>query len=201
MRPHFLFSLVLAFCWIHPRQALAHVPFAGLNELYNGLLHPVVVPAHLLLIIAVGLFLGKQKSTSVGASLLVFGVGTLGGLLLTLVATGGIGERYILSLAAIFGFMLASNLRLPYVICLVIAAGSGFLLGLDSVQTVLAGKAKFFSLLGCGLGICFLFLYPLAFSDYFDGRKWQNIGVRVVGSWVAASAILVLALSLQQLLG
>jgi hypothetical protein len=62
---------------------------------------------------------------------------------------------------------------------------------------VLTGKAKFFSLLGSGLGICFLFLYPLAFADYFGDRNWQKIGVRIVGSWVAASAILVLALSLQ----
>lgn len=201
MRPLFLFVTALAFCWINPDPVLAHVPFAGLNELYNGLLHPVVVPAHLLLIISVGLFLGKQKSTSVGASLLVFGVFAFGGLLLSVAVTNGIGEQYLLSLAAIFGVLLAFNLKLPCVISLVIAAGSGFLLGLDSVQAVLTGKAKFFSLLGCGLGICFLFLYALAFSDYFDDRRWQKIGVRVVGSWVAASAILVLTLSLQQLVG
>ncbi len=87
------------------------------------------------------------------------------------------------------------------VLCLLVAALSGFLLGLDSAQDVMVGKAKFFSLLGSGLGVCFLFTYALAFADYFGDRNWQKIGVRIVGSWVAASAILVLALSMQPPMG
>jgi hydrogenase/urease accessory protein HupE len=172
------------------------VPFAGLNDLYNGLLHPLVVPAHLLLLAAAGLFLGKHGSRVVPPSFLLFCLFTFGGLVATIFFTGGIGEGYLLRVAALIGLLIAANLRIPFLLCLIVAALTGLLLGLDSSQTVLAGKAKFFSMLGSGLGLCFLFLYPLAFADYFSDRNWQKIGVRIVGSWVAASAILVLALSL-----
>ena len=188
--------IILAISGLAPRLAVAHVPFAGLNDLYNGLLHPVVVPAHLLLVAAAGLFLGKHGSRVVPPSFLLFCLFTFSGLVATIFYTGGIGERYLLGVAAVIGLLIAANLRVPFLLCLIVAALVGFLLGLDSTQTVLVGKAKFFSLLGSGLGLCFLFLYPLAFADYFGDRSWQKIGVRIVGSWVAASAILVLALSL-----
>ena len=188
--------VILAIGVLAPRLAVAHVPFAGLNDLYNGLLHPVVVPAHLLLVAAAGLFLGKHGSRVVPPSFLLFCLFTFSGLVATIFYTGGIGERYLLGVAAVIGLLIAANLRIPFLLCLIVAALIGFLLGLDSTQTVLVGKAKFFSLLGSGLGLCFLFLYPLAFADYFGDRSWQKIGVRIVGSWVAASSILVLALSL-----
>jgi hydrogenase/urease accessory protein HupE len=184
-----------------PTTAFAHVPFAGLNDLYNGILHPLVVPAHLLVLTAVGLFLGKQGTRVEAPTLLVFSLFTLGGLVTTLFISGGIGEKKLLAAAALVGLLVAANLRVPMVLCLLVAASAGFLLGLDSYQEVMAGKAKFFSLLGSGLGICFLFSYALAFADYFGDRNWQKIGVRIVGSWVAASAILVLALSIQPAMG
>ena len=194
-------AAILALGWAFPIQALAHVPFAGLNDLYNGLLHPVVVPAHLLLVISAGLFLGKHGARVVPPSFLVFCLFTFTGLAATLLSIGGIGERYLLGIAAVVGLLIAANIRLPLALCLLVAALAAVLLGLDSSQDVLVGRAKFFSLLGSGLGLCFLFLYPLAFADYFGDKNWQKIGVRIVGSWVAASAILVLALSLQPAAG
>ena len=197
MRSFASILIVLAICCAAPTPALAHIPFAGLNDLYNGLLHPLVVPAHLLLLVAAGLFLGKQGSQAIAPSLLVFSLFTFGGLLATVFSIKGGGEISLLVLAAIIGLLICANLRIPIVLCLLFAALTGSLLGLDSAQDVLVGKAKFFSLFGSGLGICFLFLYPLAFADYFSNKNWQRIGVRIVGSWVAASAILVLALTLQ----
>ncbi|MBT8345672.1 MAG: HupE/UreJ family protein [Desulfofustis sp.] len=196
MRSLIAIPMFLVVSSMAPRLALAHVPFAGLNDLYNGLLHPVVVPAHLLLLAAAGLLLGKQGSRAVPPSFLLFCLFTLTGLVATTFFAGGIGERYLLGVAAVIGLLIAANLRIPFILCFILAALTGFLLGFDSTQTVLVGDAKFFSLLGSGLGLCFLFLYPLAFADYFGDRNWQKIGVRIVGSWVAASAILVLALSL-----
>ena len=201
MRSLIFVTIILAVSCLTPRLALAHVPFAGLNDLYNGLLHPVVVPAHLLLLAASGLFLGKQGSRVVPPAFLLFCLFTFSGLVATLFFTGGVGELYLLGVAAVIGLLIAANISIPFLLCLIVAALTGFLLGLDTTQTVLVGKAKFFSLLGSGLGICFLFLYPLAFADYFGDRNWQKIGVRIVGSWVAASSILVLALSLQPPLG
>jgi hypothetical protein len=42
----------------------------------------------------------------------------------------------------------------------------------------------------------FVTLALVAFLASHAARPWQQIGVRVIGSWIAASAILVLALRL-----
>jgi F0F1-type ATP synthase assembly protein I len=34
----------------------------------------------------------------------------------------------------------------------------------------------------------------MGFADYFNKKPWQLIGLRVLGSWLAASALMVLAL-------
>ena len=84
MRSLLFVTIILAVSCLTPRLALAHVPFAGLNDLYNGLLHPVVVPAHLLLLAASGLFLGKQGSRVVPPVFLLFCLFTFSGLVATL---------------------------------------------------------------------------------------------------------------------
>jgi hypothetical protein len=66
---------------------------------------------------------------------------------------------------------------------------------MDSAQDALSGKEKLVSLLGSGLALYLLFLYPMALADVFNKKPWQMIGVRVIGSWIAASSLLVLALS------
>ena len=47
---------------IVPNLAFAHSPIEGIDSFYNGLLHPVFVPAHILLILGLGLLFG-QKGT------------------------------------------------------------------------------------------------------------------------------------------
>ena len=41
--------------------ALAHMPFQGIGGFYGGLLHPVLVPAHALSLVALGLLIGQQS--------------------------------------------------------------------------------------------------------------------------------------------
>ncbi len=146
-------AIILAISCMAPRLAQAHVPFAGLNDLYNGLLHPVVVPAHLLLLAAAGLFLGKQGSRVVPPAFLLFCLSTFCGLVTTILFTGGIGERYLLGVAAVVGLLIAANFRIPLFLCLIVAALTGVLIGLDSTQAEMVGRANIFSLLCCGLGI------------------------------------------------
>jgi len=35
----------------------------------------------------------------------------------------------------------------------------------------------------------------MVFADWFGKRSWQRIGLRVLGSWAAASSLLVLSLA------
>ena len=190
------FSLVCLLALVVSEPALAHSPIEGISNFYNGLLHPVLVPAHLLLLLAVGLFLGQQGPKRIKLALGVFSVATIVGLAMAWFSIGNAMETLILALSAVVGLLVVASVQTALFWSVVIALLAGFFLGIDSAQEELSGKEKLLSLFGSGVAIYFLVLYPIALADYFNKKAWQKIGIRIVGSWVAASSLLVLGLSL-----
>jgi hydrogenase/urease accessory protein HupE len=178
-----------------PEASLAHTPIQGIHNFYNGLLHPVLVPAHLLLLVAVGLFLGRQGAKAIQPALGVFVFSTVAGLTAAWFSIASENEAFILALSAVIGLVIAIAPKVALFWCGVIALLAGFLLGIDSAQEALSGKDKLVTLLGSGVAIYLLVLYLMALADHFNEKAWQKIGIRIVGSWVAASSLLVLALA------
>ncbi len=74
-----------------------------------------------------------------------------------------------------------------------LAGVSGIALGLDSPPQAISLTVAAQTLVGTGLGAWLAFALVVACTRWLM-RAWQGIGVRILGSWVAASAILVLAL-------
>jgi urease accessory protein len=178
-----------------PEASLAHAPIQGIGNFYNGLLHPILVPAHLLLLVAVGLFFGQQRPKASQSALGVFAFATVAGLTAAWFSIASETETFILILSAVIGSVIAMAPKVALLWCGVIALLAGFLLGIDSAQEALSGRVKLVTLFGSGVAIYALVLYPMALADYFNQKAWQKIGIRIVGSWVAASSLLVLALS------
>lgn len=178
-----------------PNFAAAHSPIKGIDNFYNGLLHPVFVPAHLLLLIALGLLVGQKGVTEKQASFVAFLVTTAIGLIAAWFSVGSEKEMYLLSGAAVIGLLVASSLPMRSHWCAIIAAFAGLLIGMDSTQEALTGGKRLVTLFGSGIGILLVFLYVMGLADYFNKKPWQKIAVRVMGSWIAASSILVLAFS------
>ncbi len=79
--------------------------------------------------------------------------------------------------------------------CPLIAAVTGFFIGADSVQENLAGTDRLLALVGSGVGACLLLVYLMGMADYLAKKAWQQVGGRVIGSWVSASSLMVLVLS------
>jgi len=181
---------------IVPCASVAHSPIEGIDSFYNGLLHPVLVPAHLLLLIVVGLFLGQQGLRRVELAMGVFAGATIMGLIAAWFPIAPGLEPLVLVLAAVVGLLVAIRLHATLLWCVLIVLLGGFSLGLDSAQEELFGKDRLVSLFGSCVAIYFLVLYPMALAESFNKKAWQQIGVRIVGSWVAASSLIVLALSL-----
>lgn len=179
---------------IIPEVSLAHSPIQGIGNFYNGLLHPVLVPAHLLLLMAVGLLLGQQGSKAIHSVLGIFAFATIAGLTAAWFSVASETEGFILVMSAAIGLVIAVAPKVTLLWCGVIALLAGFLLGIDSAQEELSGKDKLVTLFGSGVAIYFLVLYPMVLADYLNKKAWQKIGIRIVGSWVAASSLLVLAL-------
>lgn len=187
--------IVCLLAFVAPATSLAHSPIQGIGSFYNGLLHPVVVPAHLLLLLATGLFLGQQGLKRVELALGVFAASTVAGLVMAWFSIGTELDKVVLALSAAVGLLVAMRAQMALLWCVIIAFLAGCFLGIDSAQDGLSGKDKLVSLFGSGVALNLLALYPLALADYFNKKAWQKIGIRIIGSWVTASSLLVLALS------
>jgi urease accessory protein len=74
-----------------------------------------------------------------------------------------------------------------------LAAVTAVALGLDSPPQALSLARAWATLIGTGIGACMVLVMIVA-ATAGCSREWQRIGIRVIGSWIAASATLVLAL-------
>ena len=182
---------------VMPQLVFAHMPLKGINDFYSGFLHPLFVPAHLLLLISFGLFIGQKRVSSNSTILIVYASAIVIGLLFAWFL-GDEKEIYVLYMATLMGLLVTTNLSVRLYLILFVSALVGLILGMDSAQETLTGKNKFASFVGSGMAIYFLALYPMIFAEYLQKKSWGKIGIRILGSWIAASAILVLALALKK---
>ncbi len=91
-----LFLALLLVCM--PGIVLAHAPIEGMDSFYNGVLHPVLVPAHLLAIVSAGLLIGQQGVKRMQVPLITF--------LLVLIAALTVTGQFDLALPESTGEML-----------------------------------------------------------------------------------------------
>ena len=98
----------------------------------------------------------------------------------------------LLASGAVAGLLTAAAYPLPWVIPAAVLTAGGLCLIIDSVPAVISGA---FALAGTALTAT-LIVAAVACAAAKLTRDWQRIGVRILGSWAAASALLVLALRL-----
>jgi urease accessory protein len=172
--------------------AIAHAPMG--EGVSGGLLHPYLVPAHAMSLVALGLFIGRQRDQ--GIPLLVFAVALLAGLVaLTFAVEETPAGEFLLLNTTLVGVLLAAAWMPPKPLVWIIAAVTGSALALDSPPETISIAEANLMLLGTGLGALSALGAVMGGAGYLT-RPWQRLGVRIVGSWIAASAILVLALML-----
>ena len=175
--------------------AAAHSAFPGAGAFYSGVYHAAVVPAHAVALLAFGLLLGQrglQRHVNVfiamGASLALAGAAARLGLAIEL-------EVPVLVLAAACALCVVLDRALPAAALMALALGIGVGIGLGSTLDGLAPRAQWLALAGTWLGSMAGAALPANLADAAK-RPWQRIAIRVVGSWLAAAALLVLALLL-----
>ena len=171
-----------------------------MSAFVGGLLHPLAVPAHAMALLALGMLIGQQAlNRSSAPPLIAFAAGLASGLaaIASAVAQTSAGDL-LLAGAVLCGLLVALAYPLPVLVCVPLAAVVGAALGLDSPPDVISMSAATTMLVGTGLG-AMLTLIIVALCVRRLARLPQiapRTGVRIVGSWVAASALLVLALRL-----
>ncbi len=193
MTPAVRRTLALALC-LGPGAAWAHAPIKGIDDFYNGILHPLFVPAHMIALITLGLLFGQQGAQKLQYAILGFLVSIVAGLIASGLYTPSGMEVPLLLGAMTVGLLVTLDHPLPTWLYWGLALLLGLLLGVDSSFETLRGSARAAALFGSGVGLYLLFLYVLVLAERFGKRQWQRIGLRILGSWAAASAFIVLSL-------
>ena len=172
--------------------AVAHAPMG--EGVSGGLMHPYLVPAHAMSLVALGLFIGRQRDH--GIPLLVFAAALIAGLVALTFAVGETpAAELLLGNPTLVGVLLAAAWTPPKPLGWIITAVTGAALAFDSPPETISVQEADLMLLGTGLGALSALGAVIGGAGYLT-RPWQRLGVRIVGSWIAASAILVLALTL-----
>ena len=183
-----------------PIPAQAHTPIQGMGEIASGLLHPLLTPPHLLLLLALGFLLGQQRPLRLARPVAAFAVGAALGILLTTTgAITGVLTPVLMLLALPVGGLVALARPLPGAVGLVLCAAAALTLGLDSgvepgTAAIPAAKtlaATWVSLLLCVVNVAF-------YVSMLPPLRWVQTGVRIVGSWIVAIALLMLAFALRK---
>ncbi len=175
--------------------ALAHPAPLGIGGFFGGLLHPLFVPAHVLAVLALGLLIGRQAAWT-GLVAITFILGLTAGLgVMTLGVVPLLMNEAVLAFALIAGLLVAHARSMPEAVGCVLAVLAGFCIALDSPPEAVTLSEANRMLLGTGIGAALLLIAVAAVAARLT-RGWPRIAARVLGSWIAASAILVLALRL-----
>ena len=163
-----------------------------MSALVGGLLSPLLTPTHALALLALGLLIGQERASA--PSIAAFIAGLTAGLV---AIAWAVGETWapdiLLAAAAVSAGLIALAQPLPRIVPAGLAAVIGVALGLDSPPEVISVGAATAMLIGTGIGAGLAVALIAAGGQHLT-RWWQRLGLRIVGSWIVASAILVLAL-------
>ena len=184
-------GLLLAICCAAP-SAHAHLMNTGFGPFYDGLTHLFVTPEDLLPVIALALLAGLRGPPFGRAVLFVLPVAWLVG-----AATGifwhipSTPPALTAVVTIAFGALVAADrpLRLWMVV------GGAVLLGLlhGSLNGFELGRQSAIGLTVVGTGVALFVLVALLAGQVTAVRAaWARIAVRVAGSWIAASGLLLL---------
>jgi hydrogenase/urease accessory protein HupE len=179
-----------------PLPAAAHLPTSGLGPAYDGILHLLLSPEDLIPLIALALLCGQRGAPFARRILWVVPLAWFAGGVTGMFAATSHGEAFSGVSFLLLGGLVALNAPVPLAVLTALAAVFGFFHGylngtginrFDDGAYVLAGLAATVFVV---VAVCASLVIPLR-------RPWARIAVRVVGSWIAASGLLLLGWALR----
>ncbi len=175
-----------------PAVASAHSPVPGLGHFYNGMLHPLLAPAPLIALVALGLLIGQRGLVEARRPVLALVLALAVGLVAGSEWPGVQADTALLLVGLLAAGCALAAWRVPGLPLLLLAGAIGAAAGLG-LADMAVGAGRWVVIAGTWLGAAFLALGVAAVSE-LGHRPWQQIAARVVASWMAASALLVLGL-------
>ncbi len=177
------------------KPALAHAPIKGIGAFYNGLLHPLFVPSHLLVLIALGLLIGQHAPRASRSAWFGF----VAGLSVAVAAASNLDikppQPVLLGVALAAGCLVILDRAFSAAALATVAVAGGIAIGLDSRPESASHRDFWLALLGSGIGSVLLVSYIGGIAAVLQ-RPWQRIGIRIAGSWTVACGVIVLAFAM-----
>jgi hydrogenase/urease accessory protein HupE len=190
-------ALAAATMLLLPTAAQAHLVNTGLGPFYDGATHFLLTPEDLLPALALALLAGLRGARAGRLALFALpGAWLAGGLAgLAMPAVGASLALTTISFLALGG-LVAADARLPPRWVASIAIVVGLLHGAFNGAAMAEARLGFLGLLGIATAL-FVFVALAAAAVVALRAPWTRIAVRVGGSWIAATGVLVLGWSLR----
>ena len=175
-----------------PLTGHAHLNSTGMGQIYDGLMHFLMSPEDLVPVLALALLSGLRGAIFGRRTLFVLpGAWLLGGLAgLAASATNGnaiVSAVWFLLIGGLLALDAKLSLRVTTAIAAFLGLYHGYLNG--------AGLGLSFSSAAALLGLIFAVFVLVALAAAFVIQlqaSWARIAVRVVGSWIFASGLLLM---------
>jgi urease accessory protein len=187
-------ALAVALC---TAPAEAHLNSTGMGPIYDGLLHFLMSPEDLVPALALALLAGLRGADYGRRAAFMLPATWLAGSLFGLTAAATAESAVLSSLwFLLLGALVIADAKLPLSAMTALAALCGLVHGyLNGTGMGQSGFAVV-TLLGLTSGVFVLILLAAAFVVQLQAN-WARIAVRVAGSWIAASGLLMLGWSLR----
>ena len=170
-----------------------------MGDFISGLFHPLTTPSHVLVIIGLGLLAGRRRPFNLKAPMAVFIA--LSGMALALATLGkvkAVHPALLPGLALCLGALLALDKNPSTLPFCALFASAALAMGLDSAAETGSAATVTKTLLGNWISLVVL-VYDIAIYVSLGGEaKWLKIALRILGSWLVAISLLVLAFSVRK---
>ena len=173
-----------------PSYASAHLVTTGMGPVYDGLGHLLLTPEDLVPVLALAFYAGLQGALPGRRTMFLLPIAWfVGGIAGT--AISGIPSFPVPAISfLVLGGLVAADLRMPSAAITVLPVVLGLVHGVLNGSTLKDGAGT----LGL-LGITMMLFVLVAMASAFVvslKKPWMRIAIRVAGSWVFASGLLML---------
>ena len=177
-------------------HTIAHVSIEGWSDFANGVIHPVMNPAQMLVIVGLTLLVGRQEPLRIRVPFMSFAISMALALGLTAAGIGGALFQPILTgIALCLGVLVTIGKQVPPLVITGLCVFTGAVIGLDSGMESGAWSGRLQALAGTWVSACCLVVYLSTAISNATGKNWAETAVRIIGSWLVAISIMVLAFS------
>ena len=181
---------VIALLATLPTVAHAHLTSSGLGPVYDGVLHFATSPDDLAAVVALALFAGLRGAQQGRWTLFALPCAWLLGSFVGLVAIMPQSSAWLSAAwLLVLGMLVALDAKLPPVATTAIAALLGLMHGYANGSGMNLTLPVALALLGLATSVFVATALSAAAVVRF-GHAWRRIAVRVLGSWIAASGLL-----------